>query len=524
MSTQIADNLNIPNDQWITASVSGTGNFTGDRSQTLIANSSWSQVNGGVPFGTSFGSMVAVRNYRGGTSEIWNGYGGFASTYCGTESQSWNDPSIASYDARNLNGTRFTPHNPPGVPAPYPFSTTSKTFVMPPALVEDTEAAAGQKQTWLEWAVDQGVGFIPVYGSARDAYRAYKEGDNLGLGLNVSMLGLELFTFGGASVAKGVVKSSLKAEKSLMKLGGKALKSKGDDALKLVDNKIDNVGRSLIDDTAGGAKGISSEVTGVSQKYLGCFAVGTPIQTPSGSKPIEEFVPSDWVLAQDESDPDAVPTLRQVEEVFENQAQVMVMGLGGREIETTPEHPFWVRDKGWTAAKAIEPGDELRSHDGQWIPLDSKHLTDNIVTVYNMRVAEDHTYFVGSPLWGFTVWAHNRCYLNDPITEQLTTTQRKTLRKQATRIWEKNTGLKASLNDMEIHHRIPLEWAHIFPKADPNRLANLIAIRSGPHDLIDNAWRVWKQQLNGRIPRQVEVLAQAMRVDSQFGQFFVYIG
>ena len=256
MSTPIADNLNIPNDQWITASVSGTGNITGDRSQTLIANSSWSQVNGGVPFGTSFGSLVAVRNYRGGTSEIWNGYGGFASTYCGTESQSWNDPSIASYDARNLNGTRFTPHNPPGVPAPQLFSTPSMKFVMPPALVEDTEAAAGQKQTWLEWAVDQGVGFIPVYGSARDAYRAYKEGDNLGLGLNVSMLGLELLTFGGASVAKGVVKSSLKAEKSLMKLGGKALKSKGDDALKLVDNKIDDVGRSLIDDTAGGASNI----------------------------------------------------------------------------------------------------------------------------------------------------------------------------------------------------------------------------------------------------------------------------
>ena len=145
MSTSIADNLNIPNDHCITASVwdydskshfesglnanltvysaysSHNEYFTGDRSQTLIANSSWSQVNGGVPFGTSFGSLVTVRNYRGGTSEIWNGYGGFASTYCGTESQSWNDPSIASYDARNLTGTRFTPHDPPGVPAPQLF-------------------------------------------------------------------------------------------------------------------------------------------------------------------------------------------------------------------------------------------------------------------------------------------------------------------------------------------------------------------------------------------------------------------
>jgi intein/homing endonuclease len=120
-------------------------------------------------------------------------------------------------------------------------------------------------------------------------------------------------------------------------------------------------------------------------------------------------VPGDWVLAQDESDPDAVPTLRQVEEVFENQAQVMVLGLGGREIETTPEHPFWVRDKGWTAAGEIETGEELRSHDGQWIPLDSRYITDNLVTVYNMRVAENHTYFVGSPLWGFSVWAHNSC-------------------------------------------------------------------------------------------------------------------
>jgi hypothetical protein len=27
--------------------------------------------------------------------------------------------------------------------------------------------------------------------------------------------------------------------------------------------------------------------------------------------------------------------------------------------------------------------------------------------VYNMRVAEYHTYFVGCEAWGFSVWAHN---------------------------------------------------------------------------------------------------------------------
>ena len=236
MCTQIAENLNIPDDQWITASVWGYDSkahfesgsnanltvysgysshneyFTGDRSQTLIANSAWSQVNGGVPFGTSFGSLVAVRNYRGGTSEIWNGYGGFASTYCGTESQSWNDPSIASYDARNLTGTRFTPHDPPGVPAPYPFSTTSKTFVMPPSLVEDAEAAAVEEGE--ESAIGRFLWSLVPGSSLVDAYRDYQKGDYVSAGLNgVSGLS-DLLSLGTITKAK----SSLKLLVGFMKV------------------------------------------------------------------------------------------------------------------------------------------------------------------------------------------------------------------------------------------------------------------------------------------------------------------
>jgi hypothetical protein len=31
------------------------------------------------------------------------------------------------------------------------------------------------------------------------------------------------------------------------------------------------------------------------------------------------------------------------------------------------------------------------------------------VPVYNLRIAEYHTYFVGSAEWGFSVWTHNMC-------------------------------------------------------------------------------------------------------------------
>ena len=236
VSTQIADNLNIPNDQWITASVWGYDSkshfesgsnanltvysaysshneyFNGNRSETLTANSAWSQVNGGVPFGSSYGNLAAVRHYSGGSSDVWNGYGGFASTYCGTESQTWNDPSIASYDARNLTGTRFTPHDPPGVPAPYSFNTPNMKFVMPPALVEDTEAVAVEEGE--ESSIGDFLwGLVPGH-SLLDAYRDYQKGDYVSAGLNgVSGLS-DLLSLGAITKAK----SSLKFFVGVMKV------------------------------------------------------------------------------------------------------------------------------------------------------------------------------------------------------------------------------------------------------------------------------------------------------------------
>jgi hypothetical protein len=76
-------------------------------------------------------------------------------------------------------------------------------------------------------------------------------------------------------------------------------------------------------------------------------------------------------------------------------------------VRTTPEHPFWVKGKGWTAAGALQAGDELSSHDGRWVAVEEVYDTGEFETVYNVRVAEHHTYFVGRQDWGFSVWAHN---------------------------------------------------------------------------------------------------------------------
>jgi RHS repeat-associated protein len=139
-----------------------------------------------------------------------------------------------------------------------------------------------------------------------------------------------------------------------------------------------------------------------------CFAAGTPLLTPDGATPIEQLKPGDRVLARDESDPAGPVEAKVVEEVFVYESQVLYLTVGGRRIGTTSEHPFYVRGRGWTSAGDLIPGDVLVGHDGQDQAVQAKEAGKR-ETVYNMRVQDHHTYFVGCDEWGFSVWAHNAC-------------------------------------------------------------------------------------------------------------------
>jgi hypothetical protein len=77
-----------------------------------------------------------------------------------------------------------------------------------------------------------------------------------------------------------------------------------------------------------------------------------------------------------------------------------------RVIRTTQEHPFYVQGKGWTPLAEIRPGDLIRTDNG-WVPVTKIEDTGRYETVYNLRVQDYHTYFVGAQDWGFGVWAHN---------------------------------------------------------------------------------------------------------------------
>jgi RHS repeat-associated protein len=168
------------------------------------------------------------------------------------------------------------------------------------------------------------------------------------------------------------------------------------------------VGKSL-DGANGAGKGASKTLPPPSQKGLGggCFAAGTRVLTPTGDKAIESLQRGDLVLAVPENNADWPVDAQVVEETFASRASLLHLHVAGHVIQTTSVHPFYVRNRGWVEAGSLRIGDELRGHDGRWLPMEE--LTDGEldVPVYNVRVAEYHTYFVGSRDGGWSVWAHN---------------------------------------------------------------------------------------------------------------------
>jgi hypothetical protein len=103
---------------------------------------------------------------------------------------------------------------------------------------------------------------------------------------------------------------------------------------------------------------------------------------------------------------------QRVEEVFERNGLILELRVGGRVIRGTAEHPFFRESDGWVALNQLRVGDRLKLEDGSWTTIEGIQDTGVYAAVYNFRVSEYHTYFVGCDEWGFAVWSHNQACAN----------------------------------------------------------------------------------------------------------------
>ena len=100
---------------------------------------------------------------------------------------------------------------------------------------------------------------------------------------------------------------------------------------------------------------------------------------------IEEITAGMLVYAHN---PDTGETeLKEVVQTFVNETNELVhIKVSGEEIITTPTHPFWVPEKGWTDAIQLRAGDRLQLLNGEYVIVEQvqHEILEAPVTIYHI--------------------------------------------------------------------------------------------------------------------------------------------
>ena len=147
-----------------------------------------------------------------------------------------------------------------------------------------------------------------------------------------------------------------------------------------------------------------------------CFVVINPILTVSGLVAIENIKVGDKVISADIETGDA--SEKTVLETYVRKVHRLVhLIVNGEEIVTTVDHPFYVKERGFIEAGRLFVGDKLISVNGDDLIVDEIKIQqcENPVNVYNFKVAEYHTYFVGKK----NILVHNAQNYSSNITPEM---------------------------------------------------------------------------------------------------------
>ena len=141
-----------------------------------------------------------------------------------------------------------------------------------------------------------------------------------------------------------------------------------------------------------------------------CFAGETLVAAEGADRPIRDVTVGDrvWAWNPDTRTLELAPVTRRfvtAEQPLVDIAIASPVATSLDVVRATPTHPFWVEQRGWTAAGDLRPGDTLRLRNGGAALVESITPESGRATVYNLEIQGDHTYFVGAA----ETLVHNAC-------------------------------------------------------------------------------------------------------------------
>lgn len=122
----------------------------------------------------------------------------------------------------------------------------------------------------------------------------------------------------------------------------------------------------------------------------------TAIDAETGIKKTQYSLNNGLVLAKDTDT--GVQSYKPVEQTFQFTAdEILTLDILGEQVETTANHSFWIKGKGWVTADELVVGDEIEAEDGSVKPISRIRVSyDSTVNVYNFTVEDYSTYYISS--------------------------------------------------------------------------------------------------------------------------------
>ena len=173
-----------------------------------------------------------------------------------------------------------------------------------------------------------------------------------------------------------------------------------------------NVSRSVDSIKVGVTNSISNIANRVTQTSTACFVAGTLVLTDEGYIDIEDVCVGDFVWSIDIDTGEE--GLKEVIQTFINETDKLVyVYVGNEKIITTPEHLFYVQEKGWTESINLNYGDILVLQNGEYVIVEmiQYEVLESSIIVYNFEVEDFHTYYVGNS----SILVHNDCRPTSPV-------------------------------------------------------------------------------------------------------------
>lgn len=234
--------------------------------------------------------------------------------------------------------------------------------------------------------VGQTVSGILIVGDIRDGVRAIQTGDEVSLGL----------------IAVG-----------LIPVYGDGIRAAGNvgDSVVDVTRRADDV----VDGSTDAARGADDAADGVTDGSRGTdpfcsFGAEVPVLLADGRAiPIADVDVGDMVLAEDPTTGERGP--RAVTNLWLHDDDLVDLHTAAGTLTTTADHPFWSQtDRNWIAASDLDPGDALRTPDGDLITVHGLDLDSaQVGAAHNLSVEGVSTYFVRAGTTDVLVHNQNTC-------------------------------------------------------------------------------------------------------------------